>query len=762
MSAIGKYFPFAEKWKNYTALVLVVVFVGWGVYGLTTGFAAAPIIAKTVASAPKLTKTWSTSSDWNSGTLSNTAVSGHKVILSAAPDAAAGGAAPNDTIVANGSTAAIIDGTGDKWTVTGGVVYKNGTPAGSSANVTEIAYVNNVIWQENSARLWWSWTGAGWSSGTGISTSPLPGNARAKTEPAGYVSNGTILLTFNASTPVAWRAVTDRAATPGGTTAEIEVRTITKDATWSAWTTNIAGTAAGQYIQLKVALASAETAVTPVLTSLTLTYTPLQAATPTVAITANSTHLAAGQATIITWSSANATACTASGAWSGRKAASGSIDTGRLSVTSTYALSCSGAGRSATGGATVSVSAAPKRKHAPKRVPTPTPGRTLTPAPTATATSPATGSALGACTQPGQAAVTGATNATVRATMGAPSGDMAPAIQSAIDNASSAGGGIVRLGAGTYQLDSRLTMASGVELAGAGESATTLQMEAANTGVITTGGASNTTIADLTVDQNGQNLNSTSGGGNPGYYEVMIDGGANNIVQQVQLINPANYMLDEDNNASGFCMRGNTIIVNGAESKYSNNTYANLDGIHIDGGTNGDILNNYIDERENGATDGDDALVAQSYTANQSYVEFIDNVARGGNNGDCMQFALGPDSISGDTVSGNELWGCPFGIRTGGYATSGSITNTSITNNNIHNLVAGSGSNGSFPGGGNAIELGGFLSSGQSSSSNSVTNNFVCNAGNVISESGASLSGTTSYSGCTDAAATSGPPPHVP
>jgi len=339
---------------------------------------------------------------------------------------------------------------------------------------------------------------------------------------------------------------------------------------------------------------------------------------------------------------------------------------------------------------------------------------------------------------------------------------MAPAIQSAINNASSAGGGVVLLGAGTYQLDRRLTMASGVELEGAGEDSTTLQMEAANTGVITTGGASNTTVADLTVDQNGQNLNSTSGGGNPGYYEVMIDGGTNNIVQQVQLINPVNYMLDEDNNASAFCMRDNTIIVNGSGSKYTNNTYANLDGIHIDGGTNGDILDNYVDERENGATDGDDALVAQSYTANQSYVEFIDNVARGGNNGDCMQFALGPDSISNDTVSGNELWGCPFGIRTGGYATSGSITNTTIADNNIHNLVAGSGAKGSFPDGGNAIALGGFLSSGQSSSSNSVTNNFVCSAGNVVSESGALLSGTKSYSGCTDAAMTSGPPPHVP
>ena len=413
--------------------------------------------------------------------------------------------------------------------------------------------------------------------------------------------------------------------------------------------------------------------------------------------------------------------------------------------------------------------AAPTRARRSTPVPAPAPTHAPTAAPTATASAaappqdsapPAVG--LPACAQPGQATVTGATGTTVRASIGTPSGDMAPVIQSAINRASADGGGIVRLGAGTYQLDSRLTMASNVELEGSGADATTLQIEVANTGVITTGGASNTTIADLTADQNGQQLNSSSGGGNPAYYEVMIDGGANNIVQRVRLMNPVNYMLDEDDNASAFCIRGNTIIVNGAESKYSDNAYANLDGIHIDGGTNGDILGNYVDERENGATDGDDALVAQSYTAKQSNVEFIGNVARGGNNGDCMQFAVGPDSIADDTVSGNELWGCPFGLRTGGYASSGSITNTAITGNNIHDLVAGHGTNGSFPDGGNAIELGGFLSSGQSSRSDRVTGNFVCSAGAVVPESGVSISGTVDYSGCGDAATTSVAPPHLP
>jgi hypothetical protein len=46
----------------------------------------------------------------------------------------------------------------------------------------------------------------------------------------------------------------------------------------------------------------------------------------------------------LTWSSSNATACTAYGAWSGAKAASGSASTGPLTAGTTFSLACSGAG----------------------------------------------------------------------------------------------------------------------------------------------------------------------------------------------------------------------------------------------------------------------------------------------------------------------------------------------------------------------------------------------------------------------------------
>ncbi len=82
----------------------------------------------------------------------------------------------NDTIVLAGSKSSITDASGKAWTIVNGVVQENGTAAGFSANVTEIAYVNGNVWQENSAKLWWEWNGTTWP-GNGTATSPLPSSA---------------------------------------------------------------------------------------------------------------------------------------------------------------------------------------------------------------------------------------------------------------------------------------------------------------------------------------------------------------------------------------------------------------------------------------------------------------------------------------------------------------------------------------------------------------------------------------------------------
>lgn len=79
--------------------------------------------------------------------------------------------------------------------------------------------------------------------------------------------------------------------------------------------------------------------------------------TPTVTISASPTTVSSGGTSMLTWSSTNATSCTASGAWSGAEATSGTQSTGALSANSSYTLTCQGAGGSAAQSATVTVTA---------------------------------------------------------------------------------------------------------------------------------------------------------------------------------------------------------------------------------------------------------------------------------------------------------------------------------------------------------------------------------------------------------------------
>ena len=86
-------------------------------------------------------------------------------------------ASVNDTMVLAGASNAITDASGNKWTINAaGQVAVNGTADTTTANVTELAYVNNAVWQENAANLWWGKTSpnAAWAPGAGTTASPLP------------------------------------------------------------------------------------------------------------------------------------------------------------------------------------------------------------------------------------------------------------------------------------------------------------------------------------------------------------------------------------------------------------------------------------------------------------------------------------------------------------------------------------------------------------------------------------------------------------
>lgn len=80
--------------------------------------------------------------------------------------------------------------------------------------------------------------------------------------------------------------------------------------------------------------------VDPCPTPISITQLPL----PTATLAANPTTVMSGQSTTLTWSSTDAAGCTASGAWSGAKAASGSQSSGALAASGTFTIACDGAG----------------------------------------------------------------------------------------------------------------------------------------------------------------------------------------------------------------------------------------------------------------------------------------------------------------------------------------------------------------------------------------------------------------------------------
>ncbi len=82
-------------------------------------------------------------------------------------------------------------------------------------------------------------------------------------------------------------------------------------------------------------------------------------AAPTISITANPSTVTSGSRTLIRWSTTNATACTASGAWTGAKPLSDAKNTGWMLTDSVFGLTCTGPGGTASRTATVTVVAAP-------------------------------------------------------------------------------------------------------------------------------------------------------------------------------------------------------------------------------------------------------------------------------------------------------------------------------------------------------------------------------------------------------------------
>jgi hypothetical protein len=76
---------------------------------------------------------------------------------------------------------------------------------------------------------------------------------------------------------------------------------------------------------------------------------------PNIFVSANPTSVSSGGSALLVWSATSANGCTASGGWSGNKPASGNASTGSLGSTTTYTLSCTGPGGTASRSVTVHV-----------------------------------------------------------------------------------------------------------------------------------------------------------------------------------------------------------------------------------------------------------------------------------------------------------------------------------------------------------------------------------------------------------------------
>lgn len=77
---------------------------------------------------------------------------------------------------------------------------------------------------------------------------------------------------------------------------------------------------------------------------------------PSITMTFSQPKIAVGQSSTLTWSSTNATSCTASGAWTGAQATSGTAtETAASGGAETYTLTCSGSGGQTTQSTTLAV-----------------------------------------------------------------------------------------------------------------------------------------------------------------------------------------------------------------------------------------------------------------------------------------------------------------------------------------------------------------------------------------------------------------------
>jgi hypothetical protein len=164
--------------------------------------------------------------------------------------------------------------------------------------------------------------------------------------PASVQSGGSTTLTWSST------GATSCSASGGWSGTKATSGSQSSGALSAAATYTISCTGGGQTAQQSITVAIATSAPPPPPPP------PPPPGAPSVTLTASPTSVTSGGTTTLTWSSTNATACTASNGWTGAKSTSGNVQMSNITSTTTYALQCTGSSTSATASATVTVQAA--------------------------------------------------------------------------------------------------------------------------------------------------------------------------------------------------------------------------------------------------------------------------------------------------------------------------------------------------------------------------------------------------------------------
>jgi beta-lactam-binding protein with PASTA domain len=207
------------------------------------------------------------------------------------------------------------------------------TQAAAASAITGASLVVGVVAQQSSSTV---------PSGNVISQSPAAGQSVAQGTAVNLVvSSGPATVAVPSVTGLA-----QAAAASAITGASLIVGAVTQQSSSTVESGNVISQnpVAGQSVALGTAV------------NLVVSSGAVVLPAPTVSLTANPTGIAAGESSTLTWSSANATACAASGGWSGSLPTSGA-DTRSVSTTTEFTLTCTGPGGTAASAATVTVAA---------------------------------------------------------------------------------------------------------------------------------------------------------------------------------------------------------------------------------------------------------------------------------------------------------------------------------------------------------------------------------------------------------------------